>query len=84
VSTQNAEVPLDFKKVMYKELTITGALGYPTELQEVMDLMAQSAFDLSPLVSHRFAAADVMRAFDTARDANSSANVLVTYDGGEA
>ena len=38
-----------------------------------------AAIDLSPLVSHRFAADEVMQAFETAGQPDRAAKVLVQY-----
>ena len=80
VSTQKKPVALDFMTVMIKELTLTGALGYPKELAEVIDMLKDGAIDLKPLVSHRFAGPDVMQAFGTATQPDQAAKVLVRYE----
>ena len=80
-SVQKTPVPVDFLRVMLRELTLTGALGYPTELVEVLALLAAGTVDLEPMVSHRFAGADVMAAFEMARRPDQAAKVLVRYDG---
>jgi (R,R)-butanediol dehydrogenase/meso-butanediol dehydrogenase/diacetyl reductase len=80
-SVQKTPVPVDFTRVMACELTLTGALGYPTELGEVLALLASGVVDLQPMISHRFAGADFMAAFEMARRPDLAAKVLVRYDG---
>ncbi|KHK89861.1 zinc-dependent alcohol dehydrogenase [Novosphingobium malaysiense] len=71
---------MDFAQVMTKELTLTGAMGYPRELEDALAMLAQEGFDPEPLISHRFGGADVMDAFAAAADCDNSAKVLVRYD----
>ena len=78
-SAQKKPVTIDFTQMMIRELTITSVLGYPTELDEVLEILQHSDIDLEPMVSHRFDSADVLRAFDAAKDAAGSAKVLVQY-----
>ena len=78
-SAQKKPVTIDFTQMMVRELTITSILGYPTELDEVLEMLRQTEIDLEPMVSHRFDAKDVMRAFEAAKDAATSAKVLVRY-----
>jgi (R,R)-butanediol dehydrogenase/meso-butanediol dehydrogenase/diacetyl reductase len=79
-STQKTPVAVDFMQVMTRELTLTGALGYPTELEDVLQLLASRAVDLEPMISHRFAGADFMQAFEMARRPDQAAKVLLRYD----
>lgn len=80
ISVQKKPVPVDFGLVMSKELRMVGALGYPTEFGEVLDMLAGGTVDLGPLVSHRFAGEDFFDAFAMASRAGEAAKVLVQYD----
>ena len=79
VSSQKKPVPVDFQRVLAKELTLTAAMGYPTEFPEALDILERGNLDLGPVVSHRFDSADFMSAFATARQADRAAKVLVRY-----
>lgn len=79
-SVQKKPVAVDFMQVMTRELTLTGALGYPTELAEVLRALAPGGVDLEPMVSHRFDGADVLTAFEMAARPDRAAKVLVRYD----
>ena len=79
LSLQKKLVPIDFQRVLARELTITAALGYPHELVDMLDLLKREPIDLKPMVSHRFSAGEIMQAFDTARRPDLAAKVLVQY-----
>ena len=59
---------------------ITSPIGYPREFPEVIAMLEDASVDVAPLISHRFALADFMDALKTARDPNSSAKVMITFD----
>ena len=79
-SLQKKPVTIDFAQMMVRELTISSILGYPTELGEVLEILQNHRIDLAPMVSHRFGAGEVMDAFAMAKNAGSSAKVLVQYE----
>lgn len=79
-SVQKKPVSLNFQSILAKELTITGTLAYPSELGEVIGMLRDGAFDPEPMISHRYAADEVMTAFETAQHADRSAKVLVRYE----
>lgn len=81
VSLHKKTTPIDFAKVMAKELTFTGALGYPREMDDVLLMLENNAPDLEALISHRFDAPDVLEAFSAASSPETSAKVLVRYAG---
>jgi threonine dehydrogenase-like Zn-dependent dehydrogenase len=79
VSVQKKPVTLDFQILLGKELSITTAMGYPTEFPDVIAMLAAGDVDVEPMVSHRFAGADFMAAFETASRPDAAAKVLVQY-----
>lgn len=81
VSTQKSPVPVNFQTVMTRELTLTGAMGYPSEFGAVLEMLKDGAIDLEPMISHRFSGRDVMQAFAIAAQPNRASKVLVRYDG---
>ena len=81
VSVQKKPVSVDFVTFMTKELTISGALGYPSGFGEVLDMLQTGTIDLEPMISHRFAGDDVIAAFDMAMQPDQAAKVLVQYHG---
>ena len=80
VSLHKKPAPLDLQFVLMKELAIKGSIGYPREFPEVIAMLEDASVDVAPLISHRFALADFMDALKTARDPNSSAKVMITFD----
>ncbi|MEI9984745.1 MAG: zinc-binding dehydrogenase [Aliidongia sp.] len=75
-----APVPVDFQTMLLKELSLTMAVGYPTELPEVLAVLAQAtAAEIAPYVTHRFPFDQFAEAFETARQP-SSAKVMVLFD----
>ena len=60
-----AQVSLDWHKVIFKMLTIKGIYGreiFRTWFQ--MTALIQSGMDVSPVITHRFSAADFQKGFD--------------------
>jgi len=69
------ERPVNFLLVMMKQLTIRGAMEYPDDYNDSIQLLARR--DLSPMISHRFPLDRFPEAFATARDPQAAAKVLV-------
>jgi 2-desacetyl-2-hydroxyethyl bacteriochlorophyllide A dehydrogenase len=63
--------------VMLRELEVLGALAYDDEFDAAIALLAEGTVDLSPLVTHRFALADLAQAFAAQMDAETAVKVLV-------
>ncbi len=68
------EIPLG--SMLTTEMTITTAMGYPTEMPEVITALPRIKSKLGPLISHRFPLNQVVEALDVARD-SSSAKVMI-------
>ena len=79
VSLHKKPAAIDLSYVLMKELVIRGAIGYPVEFPQAIAPLSDPALDIAPLFSHRFDFADLMTAFETARDAQHSAKVMVTF-----
>jgi len=80
LALQRQPVTLDGTKLMSKEISLIGSSGYPTEFPEVMQKIASGAIDPELMITHRFAFAAFLDAFETANDANSAAKVLLKFD----
>lgn len=73
-------LPLDFTKILARELEVTGAIGYPTELHEVMcSLPDIHPALLDAYISHSYPFSRFEEAFATAQQPDS-AKVLVTFE----
>lgn len=68
------EIPLG--AMLTTEMTITTAVGYPTEMNDVVAAMPRLQSKLEPMISHRFELDQVIEAIDAARSP-ASAKVMV-------
>lgn len=68
------EIPLG--SMLTTEMTITTAMGYPTEMPEVVAALPRLKDKLVPMISHHYPLDQVVEALDTARDP-SSAKVMI-------
>ncbi|MFT5481370.1 MAG: (R,R)-butanediol dehydrogenase/meso-butanediol dehydrogenase/diacetyl reductase [Halieaceae bacterium] len=68
------EIPLG--SMLTTEMTITTAMGYPTEMPEVVAALPRLKDKLAPMISHHFPLEQVVEALDVARDP-SSAKVMI-------
>ena len=71
---QPVEIPLG--TMLTTEMTITTAVGYPTEMNDVVTAMPRLQAKLEPMISHRFGLDEVIEAIDAARSP-ASAKVMV-------
>ena len=71
------EIALDFNRLVFNMLTLKGIYGREMyETWYLMTSMLQSGLDVSPVITHRFAAAEFAEAFDTAAGGNAGKVVL--------
>jgi threonine dehydrogenase-like Zn-dependent dehydrogenase len=77
-------VPLDLSAMLTTEMTITTAVGYPTEMPDVIAALPRLKDKVASLISHRFPFEKVLDAIGMA-GTSSSAKVMVNFDAtGEA
>jgi len=81
VVTASYRVPveLDFHHLLKNEMTITSAIGYPTELAAVMADIAELSEESEIMISHKFDFADIDAAFDVAKSLDC-AKVMVEFE----
>lgn len=79
VAVHKQPVAIDLVRLLSSELTITGAIGYPTEFPEAVALLAARGPELASLVSHRFAFERAGDAFVAAADPAAALKVVVTF-----
>jgi threonine dehydrogenase-like Zn-dependent dehydrogenase len=75
VALHDQEVPVHFFLVMMKQLTIRGAMEYPEDYTDTLELL--SRWDLSPMISHRFPLENFQEALGVARDPRLGGKVLI-------
>ena len=76
-------VPLDLSAMLTTEMTITTAVGYPTEMPDVIAALPRLKDKISGLISHRFSFDKVLEAIGVA-GTPGSAKVMVNFDGAGA
>ncbi|MFI5607312.1 zinc-binding dehydrogenase [Amycolatopsis sp. NPDC051903] len=70
-------LPVD--DLVQKELRLLGSFAYTArDCQEAFDLLVSRRVDVRPLISHRFALADIKAAFEAQRDPATSIKVVVS------
>ncbi|SEQ48296.1 2-desacetyl-2-hydroxyethyl bacteriochlorophyllide A dehydrogenase [Solimonas aquatica] len=73
-------VQLDLGAMLTTEMSITTAVGYPTEMPEVIAALPRLRDQLATLISHRYAFGDVIEALGVAATP-ASAKVMIHFDG---
>ncbi|MFO7552071.1 MAG: alcohol dehydrogenase catalytic domain-containing protein [Haliea sp.] len=79
IAVHHAPVPVDFQTALAKEMTFTTSLAYPTEFNDVLELLIARKIDVEPMISHRYTFDQFMEAFATAQDKERSAKVMITF-----
>lgn len=69
---------LDLMSMLLTEMSITTAMGYPTEMPEVLAHLPRLKDKVAPLISHRFGFDQILAAFETAATPQS-AKVMVEF-----
>jgi (R,R)-butanediol dehydrogenase/meso-butanediol dehydrogenase/diacetyl reductase len=69
-------VEIHLGAMLTTEMTITTAMGYPTEMPEVVAALPRLQEQLGPMISHHFPLAQVVEALDVARNP-ASAKVMI-------
>jgi threonine dehydrogenase-like Zn-dependent dehydrogenase len=72
-------VTLDLGAMLTTEMTITTAVGYPDEMQEVIAALPRLRDKVRSLISHRFPFGQVIEAFGVA-GTPASAKVMVDFE----
>ena len=72
-------VSLDIGAMLTTEMTITTAVGYPTEMPEVLAALPRLRNKLEPLITHRYPFSDVIAALGVAGTAQS-AKVMISME----
>ena len=73
-------VEFDMGSLLVTELRITAAMGYPTEMPDVVAALPRLAEKLAALISHNFAFDDIMEALHVA-GTPGSAKVMIAFAG---
>ncbi len=71
-------VEINLGAMLTTEMTITTAVGYPTEMPQVVAALPRLQKKLEPLISHRFSFDDVLRGLEVAATPES-AKVMIEF-----
>ena len=75
--SRREDIAIDWNTVVFNMLTIKGIYGREMyETWYMMTVLLQSGLDISPVITHRFAAADFEEAFATAQSGEAGKVVL--------
>ena len=75
VALHGDAIPVNFLLVMLKQLTIRGAMEYPDDYNDAIELLARR--DLSPMISHRFPLRRFDEALAVAQDSRAGGKVMI-------
>ena len=75
VALHGDAIPVNFLLVMMKQLTIRGAMEYPDDYNDAIDLLTRR--DLSPMISHRFPLGRFEEALAVAQDSRAGGKVMI-------
>ncbi|MBM4268341.1 MAG: zinc-binding dehydrogenase [Deltaproteobacteria bacterium] len=75
VALHRDEIPVSFLMVLSKQLTIVGALAYPEDYGQMIEMLAR--IDLGAVITHRFPLEDFHAALAVAQDPAAGAKVLI-------
>lgn len=76
-------VTLDLGALLVTEMTITAAVGYPTEMPEVLEALPRIQDKLGAFITHRFGFDDVLEGFRVAATPEST-KVMIEFEGAAA
>ncbi|MBA2947552.1 alcohol dehydrogenase catalytic domain-containing protein [Streptomyces sp. PSKA28] len=80
VAAHKEPEPIDLGAMLRSEMTIVASQGYPTEIFEVTEEIAQHQELFARLISHRVPFSDVERAFELTLTPGAAEKVVVTFD----
>jgi len=78
VALHEQSVNISFLWVMMKQLTIRGAMEYPADYRDAVELLTR--WDLSPMITHRFPLERIGDAVEVAMDPSAGGKVMVDVD----
>lgn len=71
--------PVPVSLAVARELELRGSFRFNDEIDDVIIALADGSLAVEPVISHEFAAADALAAFETARDPAVSSKVLLRF-----
>jgi len=80
VAVHKEPVPIDFMDVILNELTIVGAIGYPTEIFEVTKDLIKNWEKYAVIIDQTMPFSKVEQALESTAAAGAGGKVVVTFD----
>ena len=77
VGVHKAPIQLHPLDLLIKELRLCGSMAYPTEFPAVIDMLANTSVDVSPLISHHYPLEAFADALEVAKDPDRAAKVMI-------
>jgi threonine dehydrogenase-like Zn-dependent dehydrogenase len=74
---------VDMSALLLNEMSVTTAIGYPTELNDVVAALPRIQDKAASMISHRFGFDEVLQGLKTA-GTPQSAKVMIQFEGAEA
>jgi L-idonate 5-dehydrogenase len=71
--------PVPISLAITRELELAGAFRFNDEIDEVITALADGSLYVEPVVTHEFAVADALQAFEVARNSAASSKVLLRF-----
>ena len=71
--------PAPLSLVITRELELAGSFRFNDEIDAVLAALADGSLNVGPVISHEFGIADALEAFAVAKDASTSAKVLLAF-----
>ncbi|MFC4242022.1 zinc-binding dehydrogenase [Gryllotalpicola reticulitermitis] len=72
-------VPAPMASLITREITLTGSFRFVDEIDRVLPALADGSLRTEGVVTHQFALADALEAFEVARDPARSGKVLLSF-----
>ena len=78
VALHEQSINVSFLWVMMKQMTIRGAMEYPADYTDAIELLTR--WDLSPMITHRFPLERFSEALEVAMDPQAGGKVMIDID----
>lgn len=75
----SGEQPALISLAITRELELVGSFRFNDEIDEVLAALADGTLDVAAVVTHEYAAADALEAFETAKNSAESGKVLLRF-----
>lgn len=71
--------PVPISLAITRELQLVGSFRFNNEIDEVIAALADGSLNIDPVITHEFALADALQAFEVARNSAGSGKVLLDF-----